>query len=218
MSDSSLALTDPRLLLQAARVFNVADANFRKAAATVAEQALSALKMQRKEAPASVEPEVEQAIVGDCAALRLAGRVDGGYKAAEELLTEQIDKRPPAGRVDGRRNDINGRLHLLRALAKGQAYKEYKNDHPSEQPSDANMINLREAIAKDLEFAFAQNPRLEEINRPFWRPDAKQADEADLALAYDDGPELARVIPADNTEGNPARSDERIRPSSLSDG
>jgi hypothetical protein len=211
MSDSGLALTDPRLLLQAARVFNVADANFRNAAATVAEQALSALKMQRKEAPARVEAEVEQAIVGDCAALRLAGRVDGGYKEAEALLTEQISKPQANGRVDDRRNDINGRLHLLRALARGQ---EYKDRHRTEQPSDQGMIDLREAIAKDLEFAFAQNPRLEEINRPFWRPDPKQAGEADLALAYGDGPELTKVIQTDDADGGRARTDDRTTSSS----
>jgi len=196
MSDGRLALTDPRLLMEAARVFNVRRSGYRNAAASVAEQALAALKVARKTTPEAVESEVEQAIIGDCAALRLADRVDGGYREALVLLDQQIDKRQRNGVVDERRNDINGRLHLLRAFARGQRYKDLRNNE--KKPVDGDEAkNLRQQIHNDLNFAFTQNPKLWAINRPFWEPGRLPAEQADLIQAFEEDPELKQAMGTD---------------------
>jgi hypothetical protein len=193
MSDGGIALTNPRLLLEAARVFNAPGSGYRDAAASVAEQALAALKVQHKTAPDEIEPEVEQAIIGDCAALRLAGRVDGGYREVLALLDEQIGRKRPDGSVDEMRNDINGRLHLLRAFARGQQYNDLR-DKEGKRPGDPDCIKLRQAIRDDLKFACALNPNLEKINRPAWDPGSGQQAEADLDKAYHDGPEIKEAV------------------------
>jgi hypothetical protein len=195
MSDGGIALTNPRLLLEAARVFNAPGSGYRNAAASVAEQALAALKVEHKTAPDEIEPEVEQAIIGDCAALRLAGRVDGGYCEALALLDEQIGRKRPDGLVDEMRNDINGRLHLLRAFAHGQQYNDLR-DKEGKPLGDPKCIELRQAIRDDLKFALALNPDLQNINRPAWDPGPGQQAEADLDKAYHDGPEIKEAVSA----------------------
>ena len=195
MSDGRIGITDPRLLLEAARVFNAPGSGYRNAAASVAEQALAALKVQRKIAPDDIGREVEQAIIGDCAALRLAGRVDGGYGEALALLDEQIGKKRPDGLADEMRNDINGRLHLLRGFARGQQYNDLR-DKQGKPQDDPECVNLREAIRDDLKTAFALNPNLENINRPAWDPGSGQEAEADLAKANREGPEIKEAVSA----------------------
>jgi hypothetical protein len=205
MSDGRLALTDPRLLMEAARVFNVPGSGYRNAAASVAEQALAALKVVRKTAADAVEAEVEQAIIGDCAALRLSGRVDGGYREALTLLDEQIGKEQPNGKVDERRNDIRGRLHLLRALARGQRYKDLRNNEKKPRDGD-EAKGLRQQIRDDLDFAFAQNPKLWAINRPFWEPGRVPPDQADLTQAFEEDPELKEDMSKDPAAPGPPES------------
>jgi hypothetical protein len=205
MSDGRIAITNPRLLLEAARVFNAPGSGHRDAAASVAEQALAALKVQRKTAPGDIEPEVEQAIIGDCAALRLAGRVDGGYSEALALLDEQIGKKRPDGLADELRNDVNGRLHLLRAFARGQQYNDLR-DKQGKPPDDPECVNLRQAIRDDLKTAFALNPNLQNINRPAWDPGPGQEAEADLAKAYREGPEIKEAVSA----AHPAAAAEQL--------
>jgi hypothetical protein len=139
MSDTRSATTDPQLLLEAARVFNAAGRDYRGAAEVVAELAL-----QSKE---KAEPPVRQAIIGDAAALRLSGRVLGGYQAALELLE-------PIG------DDPDGRLHLLRALANGQKYKE--------TPQEARG-QLRDRIIADLKITLSRDPRLRRTISHFWQ-------------------------------------------------
>jgi hypothetical protein len=132
--------TDPRLLLEPAWVFNAAGRDYRAAAEVVAELALHAED--------DAEPRVRQAIVGDAAALRLSGRVSGGYQAALDLL-EPIR--------DAETDDPDGRLHLLRALANGQKYASETKE---------NRDQLRAKIAADLKIAAKQNPGL---RRTFWQ-------------------------------------------------
>jgi hypothetical protein len=163
MSDTRSATTDPKLLLEAARVFNAAGRDYRGAAEVVAELAL--------QAKGAAEPRVQQAIIGDAAALRLAGRVPGGYRAALELL-KSID------------DDQDGRLHLLRALANGQKYKQ--------TPQDARGP-LRAKILADLKIAVDRNPELRRTLPHFWRPSpaalVEGADpEDDLQAVYLDDP------------------------------
>jgi hypothetical protein len=185
---SDIRSTDPQLLLEAARVFNAAGRDYRSAAEIVAELALQS----KDKAP----PPVRQAIIGDAAALRLSGRVLGGYSAALELLN---------GTADTKEADPEGRLHLLRALANGQKYKEARQSGKSSQ--DPELQAIRSEIRKDLAFAFEQNPTLRSANRHFWQPPppsmaAEGCHEDDLWDVYQDDPEFRQLVsPA--AEGNP---------------
>lgn len=166
---SDIRSTDPQLLLEAARVFNAAGRDYRGAAEVVAELAL--------QAGDKAEPRVRQAIIGDAAALRLSGRVPGGYRAALELLE------PIGDAVD---DDQDGRLHLLRALANGQKYKE--------APQEAHD-QLRDKIVADLRIAVDRNPNLRRTILHFWQPPPASPPEGadledDLRDVYLDNPEL----------------------------
>jgi hypothetical protein len=183
MSDGGLHITDPRLLLEAARVFNVAGPDYRVASNVIAEEARKALEA----ADASkVQPEVRQAILADGAALRLSGRVGGGYSAALELLK---------GISDTKEQDVDGRLHLLRALANGQKYNEERRVK-NKPANDPDLEPLRKQIRADLgfAFAFATNASLKEANRLFWRPRRDQVDEEDLTQIYEDDAEFRNLV------------------------
>ncbi|MBV8766665.1 MAG: hypothetical protein JOZ66_17290 [Hyphomicrobiales bacterium] len=165
MSDIRSAMADPKLLLEAARVFNAAGRDYRGAAEVVAELAL--------QAKGTAEARVQQAIIGDAAALRLSRRVPGGYRAALELL-KSID------------DDEDGRLHLLRALAHGQKY--------TQTPQEARGQLCAEILA-DLKIAVDRNPELRATLPHFWRPSpaalVEGADlEDDLQAVYLDNPRL----------------------------
>jgi hypothetical protein len=201
MNATQMRSTDPRLLLEAARVFNAAGADYRTVAEVVAEQALRALDSENQAAP-----EVRQAIIADAAALRLSGRIAGGYEAALDLL-KQIPQ------------DSDGRLHLLRALANGQKYRAMLL--AGREREEQELKDLRQQIREDLTFAFAQNGRLKITNQHFWHPDpaaltAGADREDDLRAVYEDDPEFQKLVapedvnptPTDATAG--ARSPETL--------
>jgi hypothetical protein len=182
MSDTRPPTSDPRLLLEAARVFNAAGRDYRAAAEVVAELAL--------QARGDAEPQVRQAIIGDAAALRLSGRVPGGYQAALEYLK-------PIG--DTETEDKEGRLHLLRALANGQKYKDTKEARDK----------LRGEIIADLKIALSRNPRLRRALPHFWQPPAEGEDpEDDLRAAYLDDPKAFEELinPLSDDQTGPAGS------------
>jgi hypothetical protein len=158
---------DPRLLLEAARVFNAAGPDYKSISEVVAE---SALQVSEK-----AEPRVREAIIGDAVALRLSGRVAGGYHAALELLRE-IEQ------------DSDGRLHLLRALANGQKYKAMRLTGKSKDAPE--LVDLRQQIREDLQVAFSKNDRLKLANQRFWQPAsaalAAGDREDDLSDVYND--------------------------------
>jgi hypothetical protein len=165
------------LLLEAARVFNAAGPDYRTVAAVVAERALKAI--------AKAEPDVHRAILGDAVALRLSDRVPGGYQASLELLKDIREVKE---------DDPEGRLHLLRALARGQMYlQERRAGKPA---SDAALDTLRRQIRQDLTFAFAQNPALKAENAGFW--DAQRSPlppkDRDLEAVYEDDPEFRALV------------------------
>lgn len=177
MSNPAPSAADPKLLLEAARVFNAAGPDYRTVAEVVAEQALKAV--------AKAEPAVRQAILGDAVALRLSGRVPGGYQASLELLKDIRDVKE---------DDPAGRLHLLRAFARGQMYRKERADNPNKD--DPALTNLRAEIRKDLKFAFAQNAELKAENSGFW--DAKGSPfppaDRDLEAVYKDDPEFRVLV------------------------
>lgn len=175
MSETRARLTDPRLLLEAARVFNAAGTDYKTIAEVVAESALQARD--------KADPTVRDAIIGDAVALRLSGRVPGGYRAALELLNEMGP-------------DADGRLHLLRALANGQKYKEARL--AGKPKDDPELIALRRQIRDDLESAFSKNERLRVANQRFWQPAAVAPAagdrEDDLSDVYKDDPEFRALV------------------------
>jgi hypothetical protein len=165
MSEIRARAADPQLLLEAARVFNAAGRDYRSAAEVVSDLALQARD--------NAEPRVRQAIIGDAAALRLSGRVPGGYRAALELLD-------PIG--DREAEDHDGRLHVLRALANGQKYKA----SPQEQRDQ-----LRDKIIHDLDIALTQDPSLRRSISHFWQlPPEGEDPEDDLRAVYLDNRQL----------------------------
>ncbi len=147
MSDDGSVTDGPDLLIEAARVMNAAGDRPSEAAA-LAELALSELNT----AP-SLSAEAKEAVVGDCAALRLSRRVGGGYEAALKLLNDWLEgsKALP---------DASGRLHLLRALAKGQKWH-------APAATQAEKDTLKTEIENDLRVAFNRKQRFGDI-RPFW--------------------------------------------------
>jgi hypothetical protein len=175
VSETRARPAEPRLLLEAARVFNAAGTDYKTIAEVVAESALLARD--------KADPTVRDAIIGDTVALRLSGRVPGGYRAALELL----DQMGP---------DADGRLHLLRALAEGQKYKEAQlGGKPKDDPE---LAGLRRQIREDLEHAFSKNERLRAANQRFWQPapatPATGDREDDLWDVYNDDPDFQALV------------------------
>lgn len=189
MNNAAPSAADPRLLLEAARVFNAAGPDYRTVAEVVAEQALKAV--------AKAGPAERQAILGDAVALRLSGRVPGGYQASLELLKDIRE-------VKG--DDPRGRLHLLRALARGQKYQQDRN-----AVDYAALDALRRQIRQDLTFAFDQNPALKAENSGFWDAERSPLPPADrdLQVVWEDDLEFRALValPADHpTAAAPAQS------------
>ena len=147
MPDDGTVVDGPDLLIEAARVMN-ASGDRPEEAVAVAELALSTLDT----AP-SPSAAVKEAIVGDAVALRLSRRVPGGCEAALKLLEDHLEG---ANALP----DSSGRLHLLRALAKGQKWH-------APATSQAERVTLKAEITKDLRFAFAHGQRPKDI-QPFW--------------------------------------------------
>jgi hypothetical protein len=162
--------TDAALLLEAARVLYAAQ---RKPEAVVmAEQALRSLKTQ-----GTVPLALKQAIIGDTVVLRLSGDVQGGWQDALRLIHDYLEDK------DGDlQDDAMGRLHLLRALANGQ---KYKNDRSAD---------LRKQIIDDLEFTLKQGKIGKVAIRRFWKPDHPDSGADDLAAFSVDDPDLKRLL------------------------
>jgi hypothetical protein len=193
MSESRTREVDPRLLLEAARVFNAAGPDYKNIAEVVAESALQAKD--------KAEVSVRDAIIGDAVALRLSGRVPGGYRAALQLLTT-IE------------NDSDGRLHLLRALANGQRYRAMLL--AGRQKEEKELDDLRRQIREDLAFAFRQNELLKTANQHFWHPDpavlaAGAGREDDLWAVYEDDPEFRKLVEPNDLNPAPAEADNGAR-------
>jgi hypothetical protein len=175
MNNSATNRGDPKLLLEAARVFNAAGQDYKRIAEVVAQLALAA-RDKTADAP------VRNAIIGDAAALRLSGRVDGGYQSALELLKDI-------------RDDSDGRLHLLRALANGQKYRDVKTGRLQD---GTVVVDLSKQIREDLAFAFDRNEAMLAANRHFWQPDpadlAMADREDDLAVVYSDDEDFRTLV------------------------
>lgn len=185
MNDSASLAKNPHLLLEAARVLNAAGPPYENAAAAIAQAALQVRDL--------ADADVREAITGDVAALYLSGRLPGGYEEALTLLAPVDDAATDS--------DKSGRLHLLRALAKGQKYtalNQAKAKMPQRADLDAEMEALKKQIRKDLEVAFTRNPNLKESNKPFWDPDATAVDfaeqEADLRAVHKDDAEFRKLV------------------------
>jgi hypothetical protein len=180
MPDDGNSRNGPDLLLEAARVLNAAGvADYEVAAAALIAEAVK-LRDQ-------ADAKVRQAITADAAALYLSGRLPGGYMKALELL------KPVGG---DKADDEDGRMHLLRALARGQQYKAVKAGADT-APAD----ELRRDIRHDLKLAFDRIPNLKQENRWFWQPPtraesaaAAAGSEADLAEVYNDDPQFQELV------------------------
>jgi hypothetical protein len=204
MNGTAPGTSDPRLLLEAARVFNAAGPDYRKVAEVVAELALQARD--------KAEPEIRRMIIGDGVALRLSGRVPGGYREALELLKAIGDKKD---------DDPDGRLHLLRALARGQMYRDEREAGKSEDAPA--LAELRADIRKDLEFAFAQDNTLRVENRLFWQAAPASLAEGcdrqdDLRAVWLVDPEFRKLVelPADQATDPPPRPEQAPQPDNKS--
>jgi hypothetical protein len=151
MSENRRDADDPNLLIEAARVFNAAGPQYRRLAKAALEWAL-----QSKQKAA---PEVQAAIIGDAAAMQLSGRLRGGYREALGLLETANDA-----------VDTDGRLHLLRAVARGEQYKEEHKRTGSGADAEAtpDTGQLKTSIMDDLKFAFAKNKNWREEYEKFW--------------------------------------------------
>jgi hypothetical protein len=119
------------------------------------------------------------------------------------------------GTADTKEADPEGRLHLLRALANGQKYKEARQSGKPGQ--DRELEAIRRQIRKDLAFAFEQNPTLRSANKHFWQPTAlstvSEGDrEDDLRAVFQDDPEFRKLVspaPDGNTNAEPSAGGDR---------
>jgi hypothetical protein len=144
MDGGAAQAPDLALLIETARVLNAAGEL--AVAATLVEVALRQV--------AGAAPEVQAAIIGDAVALRLSGRLPGGYQAALDLL-----QTPQAQALIA----ATPRLLLLRALANGQKHAATTFSAATRQDSD----NLRNAVLADLRSAFASDPTMPRANIHF---------------------------------------------------
>lgn len=200
MADTQLTLDGAELLMEAARVFNAAGGDYRGAAAALAEAAW------QKSQIAATDPAIRDAIAGDVAALRLSGRLPGGYRKALEILdtrindaaqaattattTSSTDKNDAGLQDQAKKNEIAAedtqlRLYLLRALSRGQEYRDRANR--GETKGSADMRTLRNEILADLKIVFGKRPEWAALNERFWKPTKLDpAKEDDLVAAYSD--------------------------------
>jgi hypothetical protein len=189
MPEDSTVPSGPDLLIEAARIMNATGDRANEAAA-VAELALSELKTTP-----SLPPKVQEAIIGDAAALRLSRRVAGGYEAALKLLNDYLQG-------SNALPDATGRLHLLRALANGQKW------HTLPAADQASRDKLKDAIKVDLSFALAHGQRPEYL-RPFWdltvarSPGRAIDDNEDDLAGIVDGTEIDELAKAAARQAHP---------------
>jgi hypothetical protein len=189
MSDPVKPL-DPNLLLEASRVMNQAGKEFAVATRLVSDWAL--------QNQAKATPEIRAGIVGDAAALRL--RTPGNYTQALDLLSDIGTSQCP---------DPDGRLHILRALARGQEYTAQIRSGKT----PAELAKLAQQIRSDLATAFATDKtgKLKEDNQGYWNqpesadPKTQATDsEDDLKAVYEHDPEFkAMVDPSPPVEKKP---------------
>jgi hypothetical protein len=191
---------DAGLLLEASRVFNAAGSKYRKIAEVVSDLAVAAKD------PA--DDNTRTAILCDAAALRLSGRVPGGYEAALKLLA---DAKPDKSEDDG------ARVFLLRAFAYGQKYKALARTPQSARSAEVNTIvnGVLEDLRSNLQKAVDQRPSLAAANRHFWdkdapirsgvRPDGDQED--DLQAAFEEHPELRTIMEIAEAKANPPKKE-----------
>jgi hypothetical protein len=191
---------DAGLLLEASRVFNAAGSKYRKIAEVVSDLAVAAKD------PA--DDNTRTAILCDAAALRLSGRVPGGYEAALKLLA---DAKPDKSEDNG------ARVFLLRAFAYGQKYKALARTPRSDRSTEVNTIlnGVLEDLRSNLQKAVDQRPSLAAANRHFWdknasirsgvRPDGDQED--DLEAAFEEHPELRTIMEIAEAKANPPKKE-----------
>jgi hypothetical protein len=196
MSNAGSLRDNPEFLLEAARVLNAAGTDYWGAAAAIAELAWKTCE----KAP----QEVQDAIAGDAAALRLAERLPGGYQGALEVLKTRIDdpgkgfdraasidKGATEDKKDERSaSDARLRLFGLRALALGQQYRDIRRK--TGKPVK-DMEQLREHIKADLQFVFKWRQEWMKENEYFWKLPPGEP-EADLADLYRDDPAFESFI------------------------
>jgi len=181
--------TDPSLLLEASRVFNAAGGSYRPIAEVLSEAAV---------ASKTANDTVRAAILCDAAALRLSGRVPGGWCRALELLADI---------KDGTSEDNGMREHLLRALAYGQQYNALKAAHAAEVDLAPVLQNIQASITKAYAAYNANTPQTDPkkpLNiRHYWDmkdpirqqiPENATDPENDLTAAAYDSPALQQLL------------------------
>ncbi len=188
MVETNSTSYDPAFLMEAARVFNAAGLDYWGASAALAERAW------QDSQKGAVDADIADAIAGDAAALRLAGRLQGGYRGALAVLKTRIgDPIPVPADAPNNQADTRVRLYLLRALALGQQYKDQKRCGKS----PGEMVNSRANILSDIRFVFDRRPGSAPLNEPFWMPprDVPTKDrEDDLAEVYADDTEFQKYV------------------------
>jgi hypothetical protein len=186
MSGKPVKSLDPSLLLEASRVMNAAGPQYANATRLVSDWAVQNL--------AKADPPTRAAILGDAAALRL--RTPGHYDDALEKLQEIDSPNCP---------DLDGRLHMLRALANGQKYTALKKKNetaqkPEDRTPETALIQLRQKIREDLAVAFKRDETAKRDNERYWKPPTTEKGdvaEDDLRQVYDDDPEFKKLVDPD---------------------
>ena len=192
--------SDTGLLLEASRVFNAAGPKYRKIAEVVSDLAVAAKN--------SADDTTRAAILCDGAALRLSGRVPGGFEAALKLLA---DANPDKS------EDSGARVFLLRAFAYGQKYKALARTPPSQRSADVNAAvnSVLVELHSNLQKAVDRRPSLAAANRHFWdknapirgglRQDGDQED--DLHAAFEEHPELRKIVEDAAAKADPPKKE-----------
>jgi hypothetical protein len=89
MTDIETRADSPAFLMEAARVLNAAGSDYSTAAAALADSAWQ--KSDKALDNGEISEATADAIAGDAAALRLAGRLPGGYRVALAILKTRIE-------------------------------------------------------------------------------------------------------------------------------
>jgi hypothetical protein len=89
MTDIETTADSPAFLMEAARVLNAAGSDYSTAAAALADSAWQKSSKALKDG--EISEATADAVAGDAAALRLAGRLPGGYRVALAILKTRIE-------------------------------------------------------------------------------------------------------------------------------
>jgi hypothetical protein len=89
MTDIETTADSPAFLMEAARVLNAAGSDYSTAAAALADSAWQ--KSDKALKDGEISEATADAVAGDAAALRLAGRLPGGYRVALAILKTRIE-------------------------------------------------------------------------------------------------------------------------------